>query len=96
MNADLLASALSEIGHPSVKDRSSPSWPYEAFEVRYGEIRGYAAETISDAVKTEHLLSEPEQRRVDLAAAYLMVLEQWRRSQNTVKALQKYKAAASE
>ena len=89
MNRELLKAALCETGQ--LPDRSSPSWPYEVFTLRYDEIRAYAAETIAEAAKVEHLLSDPEQRRVDLAAAYIMVLEQWRRSQN---ARGKEKAAA--
>lgn len=86
---DLLRDALSEIGHPAVEDRSSPRWPFETFQARYGDIKDYASELISEAVTLEHLISEPQQRQIDLASAYIVVLDQWRRSQNTVKALKK-------
>lgn len=87
MNVELLKAALSEIG--LTEDKSSPSWPYDLFEVRYGEIRNFAAEVVADCAKLEHRVFKPESSWHDLACAYIVVLDQWRRSQNTAKALMK-------
>lgn len=83
----LLKDALAEIGHPAVTDRSSPSWDYEAFCLRYPHIHLNASELVSDAAKLEHLLSAPEQKHLDLACAYLIVLDQWRRCRNALKVM---------
>jgi len=80
--SELLKDALAEIGHPSVKDRSNPSWDYEVFNLRYGEIRDYAVSMVGEAASLEHLLSDPVQRHLDLASAYIVVMDQWRRCQN--------------
>lgn len=84
MEVQLLKDALGEI----TGQTGSPSWDYSVFMLRYPSLKEYASEVVQAAEKlfqNNIKPSEPKERQIELAAAYLIVLDQWRRSQNTAR-----------
>lgn len=74
----LLKDALAELS-----GQQSPLWDHSVFSLRYSNVEEYATDILKNAemtFKNDIKPSAPQEGLIELAAAYIIAMEQWKRS----------------